>query len=131
MTRINVIDPRQLTDQHLLSEYRELPRALGLVRRPGDPESYRLGKGHVRFFAGKENWLRRRQAALVAELVLRGFNPQHRDVPAPLGPDEWQAGREARVINLTRLRERLAAKPSWYRYRGKPVEPGFYGGGFY
>lgn len=32
MTRINVIEPSRLSDQHLGAEYRELPRVFGLVR---------------------------------------------------------------------------------------------------
>ena len=31
MTRINTIDPANLTDQHLMAEARELPRVFALV----------------------------------------------------------------------------------------------------
>lgn len=54
MTRINLVEPRYLTDEHLLAEYRELPRVFTYVDRHGiaedRPESYKLGKGHVKFF---------------------------------------------------------------------------------
>lgn len=33
MTRINIVPPEELTDQHLMREYQELPRILGLVRK--------------------------------------------------------------------------------------------------
>ena len=33
MTRINLINPEKLTDQHLLAEYRELPRIFWIVRK--------------------------------------------------------------------------------------------------
>jgi deoxyribonuclease (pyrimidine dimer) len=33
MTRINVVPPRELTRQHLIAEYRELPRVFGLVKK--------------------------------------------------------------------------------------------------
>lgn len=78
MTRINLVEPSQLTDKHLMAEYRELPRVFTAVnklvteRKPherlGDgwrkfieskqiPETYVLGKGHVKFFYNKLPWL--------------------------------------------------------------------------
>ena len=33
MTRINLVPPKELTDQHLMREYQELPRIVGLVRK--------------------------------------------------------------------------------------------------
>lgn len=32
MTRINLLPPAQLADQHLIAEYRELPRIFTLVK---------------------------------------------------------------------------------------------------
>lgn len=85
MTRINTIDPRFLCDKHLAAEYRELPRVLNLaVKRlesldprfvmdnyPNVPDTYRLGTGHVTFFADKLGWLYRRHLQLIAELQYR------------------------------------------------------------
>lgn len=67
MTRINCIPPRELSREHLIAEYRELPRIFALVRAaiargespddPRNPTSYTLGAGHVRFFtAGSAIW---------------------------------------------------------------------------
>jgi deoxyribonuclease (pyrimidine dimer) len=68
MTRINVVAPRDLTDQHLLAEYRELPRVFTLAQawldrgKPGAlPERYALGTGHVKFFYDKTDYLAKRQ----------------------------------------------------------------------
>jgi deoxyribonuclease V len=33
MTRINLLPPSELADQHLLAEWRELPRIFGLVKK--------------------------------------------------------------------------------------------------
>lgn len=89
MTRINCIPPSKLTGPHLVAEYRELPRVFPLVRAailrgdvPGDPRNpadYRLGAGHVRFFYPRLGYLAQRQAALVAEMLARGYAP--RDLP--------------------------------------------------
>ena len=55
MTRINIIPPAELCDQHLLAEHRELTRIPNLVVKgkfslEGQPSDYKLGTGHVKFF---------------------------------------------------------------------------------
>lgn len=83
MTRINVVPVEELTNQHLMAEYRELPRIFTLVKkaqekgkRPVDftVETYRLGKGHVHFFYKRLAWLQERYNELVKELYRRDFN---------------------------------------------------------
>lgn len=85
MTRINLVHPSTLCDQHLLAELRELPRIpngvlSGRLKRHYDdaPEQYTLGKGHVKFFVGKLRWLWTRYAELIGEAWRRGFDVQHR-----------------------------------------------------
>lgn len=66
MTRINgSIDPADLTDQHLLAEYREMVRIPNHVMRheirlDKIPKSFRLGRGHVTFFYDKIQFLHQR-----------------------------------------------------------------------
>lgn len=66
MTRINgSIDPSDLTDQHLLAEYREMIRIPNHVLKRDVllhkiPESFRLGRGHVTFFYDKIQFLHER-----------------------------------------------------------------------
>ena len=84
MTRINLVEPHQLTDKHLMAEYRELPRIFTAVlklqdngKTPTDvtiPDHYVLGKGHMKFFYNKISWLRNRYADLFHVLLARGFN---------------------------------------------------------
>ena len=125
MTRINTEAPGDLLDQHLLAEYRELPRVFTLAERwleagkPGKlPPTYRLGTGHVRYFYDKTKWLARRQQALVAECLRRGFAIQHIDTPVPVpGLDgDWTPRPEDRLANLARLSEKYLARPDFYRY---------------
>ena len=83
MTRINLVEPHQLTDKHLMAEYREQPRIFTAVlklqaqgKTPADvdiPENYVLGKGHMKFFYDKISWLRSRYINLYDELKARGF----------------------------------------------------------
>jgi deoxyribonuclease (pyrimidine dimer) len=137
VTRINVIDPTQLTDQHLMAEYRELPMVMGSLRRtliskngwqPAKVSSeYTLNKGHVYFFTNKGGWLKRRYAALVIELYERGFqlDPARKadfTVFEDNGLDgAWTADQSALEVNRARIRERIESKPSWYRYYGYKI----------
>lgn len=83
MTRINLVQPKQLTNKHLMAEYRELPRIFTAVSKlqsegktPSDvdiPESYRLGAGHCKFFYNKLAWVAGRYIDLFDELTARGF----------------------------------------------------------
>ena len=84
MTRINIINVEDLTDQHLIAEYREifmigpaLQRSLN--SKNWDPESipdeYCLGKGHVKFFYNKGQYLHKRYLLLINEMKKRGMNP--------------------------------------------------------
>lgn len=88
MTRINLgIHPEELCDQHLLAEYRELPRIVSAVMKRIDngkgfddiPEQFTLGKGHVKYFYNKGSYLVARQDAIIKELLRRGFNIQFTD----------------------------------------------------
>lgn len=122
MTRINLIHPEQLSDQHLLAEYRELPRIFTLAHEaalrsespndPRNPRKYVLGPGHVRFFYPRLGFLRRRFQALVDEMLNRGWSPQFQDVPPcyDLMSHHWcqdyAPTPEAISLNLARLRER-------------------------
>jgi deoxyribonuclease (pyrimidine dimer) len=84
MTRINVVPPSVLSNQHLMAEYRELPRIFTAVRKlqdqgktPDDidiPESYRLGSGHVKYFYDKLDWLIRRYFDIHQDLIRRKYN---------------------------------------------------------
>ena len=82
MTRINVVPVQELCDQHLLAEYRELPRVFRLAK-PCDqlPKNYVLGTGHVKFFFNKLAFLTQRHKAIVAELTKRGFHIQYPEAP--------------------------------------------------
>lgn len=120
MTRINVVPPRELTDKHLLAEYRELPRVFALAsawwRRGRDtpvPAAYTLGKGHVAFFYDKLDFCWRRHALLVYEMRQRGFKPQYETPPlvGETGVTQWINYRptdEALRVNRERISQRLA-----------------------
>lgn len=111
MTRINVVPVEELTDKHLLAEYRELPRVSGLARvAPEAPKRYVLGRGHVKFFYDKGEWLRRRfEEQIVPEMNRRGFVTNfihYRPHPKGLN-NNWKPGRNALKLNRARIAKRL------------------------
>lgn len=102
MTRINLVDPKDLIRQHLIAEYHELPRIFGLVyaqqkkgKTPKDitiPPTYRLGTGHMTFFYDKLKFLEERFKLLVEEMGRRGFNAAHTSIPnftKEISPEWW------------------------------------------
>ena len=83
MTRINVgINPKELTDKHLIAEHREIKRipnciAKGKYNMEGIPNTFKLGAGHVKFFYNKLLYLKLRYKKLYKECKKRGFNVQY------------------------------------------------------
>ena len=132
MSRINVVPVLELTDRHLLSEYRELPRVSVLAwkyyiswieRCSSDirpslvdgilPFNYTLGTGHVKFFYNKGEFLRRRfEDEIVPEMKRRGFKTNfttYRMHPDGMNGD-YMPTNEAIEINRQRINERLGGK---------------------
>lgn len=122
MTRINCVPVEELTNRHLLAEYRELPRIFGLARPCADaPPTYTLGKGHMKFFYDKLLYLQRRQVEIVAEMKRRGmkpsFDPQRLGEEGRFGAqkelwNDWTPTPEALRLNRERIQDRLAGSSS-------------------
>lgn len=128
MTRINLVDPEELTDQHLVAEYREirllcanLPRTLnskqGFVESKV-PDRFTLNDGHVYFFYNKGKYLHKRYVLIKDEMVKRGMEPQL-CFPRDVWPDhlynDWIPSEEDKNIVRERIQERINDKPDWYR----------------
>lgn len=133
MTRINLVDPTELADQHLFAEYREIkmvPKALKRSLRTKSPASikqsipgdFRLGKGHVTFFFDKMTYLSNRYNTLVSELKRRGVNAAYPDFKEyTVGLDksyfnDYTPTKDALSIIRSRIAEKIAMKPEWYRW---------------
>ena len=139
MTRINLLKPKHLLDQHLLAEHRELPRVLPLAaaaytagRKVQIPPKYTLGKGHVTFFYDKLPFLVVRHYALTQECISRGFKVQPEPLTLlalPNGPmTVWEPDADDVEVNLARLREKVRSppRPNFYRHRGVVVPVTWY-----
>lgn len=136
MTRINVIAPRNLLDQHLFAEYRELPRVFSLARAAigrdvKAPKNYTMGTGHVKFFYDKTPWLAQRHTAIVTELLKRGYDLKRTDALVPVEgypPSDWSPSPADVEVNMERLRLRLREKNgAFYTHYKQSVGMDFYG----
>ena len=137
MTRINIVPTSELSDQHLVAEYRELfmvgsalARTLKSPNRDKSlssiPEKFTLNTGHVKFFYNKGEYLHKRYKQLVSEMKARGMNPDpERKFKREQWPDElyndWTPSDQEQAILRQRLQERIDMKPDWYRWT-KPVD---------
>jgi deoxyribonuclease (pyrimidine dimer) len=80
MTRINVgVKASLLNNRHLIAEHRELKRipnmvSSGRAKIIDIPPKFTLGKGHVKFFYNKLEYLRKRYEELYQECQNRNFN---------------------------------------------------------
>lgn len=135
MTRINLIDPTELLDQHLIAEYREIRLLTQNMRRifasksGGNkdriPKQFTLNKGHVIFFLDKGKYIHNRYQLLQAEMRKRGFTPQHEQIDISVWPEgyfnDWQPSEADKEIVRDRIRLRVSQRPGWYRYYGKQI----------
>jgi deoxyribonuclease (pyrimidine dimer) len=74
MVRINIINPQNLADQHLIAEYDEMLMLLGYIKRYPEvkegeiPKEYCLGTGHMRFFKDKLLYIKNRHELIKKEM---------------------------------------------------------------
>lgn len=134
MTRINLVDPTELTDQHLIAEYREVRLLTSNTRRSFEagenphkiPKQFTLNAGHCLFFKDKGQYISNRYQQLIAEMRERGFEPQCLEIDEsawlPGYFNDWTPSEADKDIVRERIKERISAKPSWYRYKGKPLQ---------
>ncbi len=137
MTRINLVPPSELMDQHLMAEYREIKMIARSLRRSIQargiegalkiiPAEFTLGKGHVSFFYDKAIYINSRYAWLQYELLERGFNlsdvadssADRMGVWLALPQVYWKDYKPTEKALATvreRIASRIAEKPNWYR----------------
>jgi hypothetical protein len=117
MTRINVgVKPAELSREHLLAEHREIKRIPNCVRKgrysmKGQPDQFKLGDGHVKFFYDKLGYLKRRYEALYAMCIERKYDVQYygdawNGIDENLMGDYEETQRDREII-LERINERL------------------------
>tara|TARA_B100001996_G_scaffold361774_1_gene328784 strand:+ start:1047 stop:1481 length:435 start_codon:yes stop_codon:yes gene_type:complete len=132
MTRINLVDPNELADQHLVAEYREIfmvgPALQRSLKSPNWnktketlPKEFTLNGGHVKFFYNKGKYLHKRYKELIEEMKSRGMNPDPlRTFKREQWPDDlyndWLPTTKDLEIIRERITQRINQKPDWYRW---------------
>ena len=140
MTRINTVPPRALTDQHLLGEYNEIRRPIGLALKRyskennrihrGIPNQYQLRAGHVIFFYNKLQYIIDRFEAIKSEMRARGWSANgviDAEIPDEL-KGNWQPDSNSNQILKDRLIERIEQDPKGlakWRYYGKSIDESY------
>jgi len=141
MTRINLVDPSELADQHLFAEWREIkmvPAALkrSLKTKPlaqvlrSIPKDFTLNRGHVLFFYDKLKYLSNRYDLLSEELRNRGYRKElewntfseYCENLAPCFFRDYNPTDDALIVIRTRIQEKIDLKPDWYKYYSKPFK---------
>ena len=135
MTRINLVDPSELSDQHLVAEYREKFMVGSSLQRSlksknwektlaNIPDKYTLNKGHVTFFYNKGKYLYKRYELLIKEMKNRGMNPDsNRIFKTEQWPEElfndWEPELDDYKVIRARIKEKIEMKPEWYRFTSR------------
>ncbi|MBU2639066.1 MAG: pyrimidine dimer DNA glycosylase/endonuclease V [Nanoarchaeota archaeon] len=125
MVRVNILNPKQLSDQHLLAEHLEIMMLISYAKKnpPKEvPARYCLGKGHINFFKNKIKYLQKRFNEIQKEMKKRGFKPKAKlsvkgvsrklfKYWAPLAGDK--------ALIKKRILWKIKNKPDYYRYYGE------------
>lgn len=133
MTRINLVPPKELSDQHLIAEYHELPR---VIKQPisilDAPYQYTLGKGHMKWAKLYSAFTMRRYYELYNEMVYRGFKPRyHWQQLYTLWCNEgedinfYYPSKQDIEVSRKRLVEKYLLKPDFYKWT-KRIKPSYY-----
>ena len=132
MTRINLVQPAELSDQHLIAEYREIFMVGSALQRSLNsknwertkknlPTKFTLNTGHVKFFYNKGKYLHKRYLKIILEMKIRGMSPNpNRKFKKNQWPNEfykdWEPKDKDIEIVKMRIQEKLNLKPGWYKW---------------
>jgi hypothetical protein len=137
MARVNIgVNPKHLSDQHLIAESVEITMITGGLRKNGYeikssvPKTFRMGTGHINFFKNKLVYLKKRLESVNKEMRRRNFNPGTKldldEFPKKYHND-WQPDMSASMILrdriVKRLRNPLNGKPGhkYHRYKSSLI----------
>ncbi|MEM3154965.1 MAG: pyrimidine dimer DNA glycosylase/endonuclease V [Candidatus Woesearchaeota archaeon] len=131
MVRINILPPKQLTDQHLIAEYNEILMLLGHTKKYPNiktmPSDYCLGKGHITFFKNKLLYIKKRHEKLKKEMRKRGYTTNKTIDLSGFKKElinDWKPKDCDKKLIRKRIIHKLMEKPNYYTYYGehKPLK---------
>lgn len=133
--RINCIDPKYLTDNHLIAEYREMKMITYYYVKSTQTKSgidtsrisakYTLNTGHAYMWFNKMGYVKRRFEDILTEMRVRGYATNFdtlnfTDIPESAFGD-YTVTQEDVKINLDRILLRISKQPLWYKFNGKTI----------
>ena len=115
-----------LPDQHLIAEYRELPRVIKQNMNLKDaPEKYCLGKGHMKWGRKHSLFCLKRFKDICEEMSYRGLTINYpydeleryynKNCPDNIKNDYTPTGNDLK-LSKERIIQKILLKPNWYRY---------------
>lgn len=128
--RCNVgVNPKYLTDQWLIAEYRELPMVVGSLRindwsiKSPVKTVFDLGTGHINWFKWRLHYLHRRHIEVKKEMVQRNFKCDVLNIVQSEIPFKFWNDWNPTLVDSEKIRERLVQKLianklpiTWWRY---------------
>ena len=135
MTRINLVPVEELSDQHLISEYRELPRVIKQdINIKNAPNRYTLGKGHMKWAKAHSLFTLNRYMELCNEMAYRGFKVNHDSDKlyriwlrqgSPETDNTYNPDGKDILVSRNRLIEKFWLKPEFYKWTSRQ-KPNYY-----
>jgi deoxyribonuclease (pyrimidine dimer) len=129
MVRINLVNPKELTDQHLIAEYNEILMLFGHVKKypkiNNQPENYCLGPGHINFFKDKLLYLKKRHEIIKKEMKKRGFKTNKTiklNIYKKELKNDWKPKEKDFKIIRNRINQKIKQKPNFYKYYKKSLK---------
>jgi deoxyribonuclease (pyrimidine dimer) len=133
MVRINLIEPKKLSDQHLIAEYDEMLMLVACIKKYPSiddiPSNFTLNKGHMKFFKDKVLYLSKRHELLKKEMKKRGFKTNKTIEISEFNKEnlnDWKPNKKDQKMILERISEKLQLKPEYYRYYRECKPAGFF-----
>lgn len=131
MTRINLIPVEELSDQHLIREYNELPRCIKQdIDTSNAPVKYCLGTGHMKWAKHRSKFLIDRYDKLCREMEYRGFTVNYpvlqlwkyyRWHTVIADDNNYSPDGDDLLLSQARIKERIQLKPTWYRWTKRRI----------
>lgn len=133
MTRVNLIDVEELSDQNLIAEYRELPRCIKQDINTADaPDRYVLGFGHMKWAKYHSMFLLDRYYEICEEMKYRGFTVNypyfelykyHKEHTVIRNNNHYMVDWEDELLSRNRIIERYKSNPKVHTWtkREKPI----------
>jgi deoxyribonuclease (pyrimidine dimer) len=133
MVRINLVEPSNLSDQHLIAEYNEILMLTAYIKKYPElkdiPKNYTLGKGHMKFFKNKIIYLKNRHELLKTEMRKRSFQTNKTirlNEFNKINKNDWSPKKEDFQIIKERIIEKLDLKPNYYRHYSNYMPKDFF-----